>query len=164
MVTQLKFKEVLGRFATGITVITAMESGQPVGFTCQAFAALSLDPPMIAVAPAKSSTSWPKIAQAGAFCVNILADDQGSICRAFAVSGSDKFAGVRWYVGVTGAPILESCLATIECELGDIYDAGDHELVTGTVVSLTSGRGKPLVFYRSNFVRISSDGMRDTHG
>lgn len=152
---QTRFKEVLGHFATGVTVVTAVEDGLPVGFTCQSFTALSLDPPMIAIAPAKSSTSWPKIAKAGAFCINILADDQEAVCRSFGVSGSDKFANVSWHFGVSGTPVIDSSLAVIECDLGAIYDAGDHELVTGHVLAMDLGCGAPLLFYRSRFSRIS---------
>ena len=87
--------EVLGHFATGVTVITALEEGVPVGFTCQSFASLSLDPPLVAAA-AKTSTSWPKMAAAGSFCINILEEHQEPLSRAFAESGADKFAGVAW--------------------------------------------------------------------
>ena len=145
------FRRVLGHFASGVTVVTAMEETEPVGFTCQAFTALSLVPPLVALAPAKTSTSWPRIAQAGAFCVNILAEDQVDVCEAFAVSGGDKFASVVWHPGVTGAPVLKGCLAHVECRLGLIHDAGDHELVTGTVVHLGIGEGRPLIFYRGAF-------------
>ena len=146
-----RFREVLGHFATGVTVVTAMEDGEPVGFTCQAFTSLSLTPPMVALAPAKSSTSWPRIAKAGAFCVNILADTQEALCRAFAVSGGDKFAGVEWHVGSAGTPVLGGALAWVECGLETIHDAGDHELVVGRVRDLGVGRGSPLVFYRAGF-------------
>ena len=145
------FKEVLGHFATGVTVVTAMEEGQPVGFTCQAFTSLSLDPPMVALAPAKTSTSWPRIAKAGAFCVNILSDRQEALCRTFAVSGGDKFQGVGWHVGAAGTPVLEGSLAWIECRLGVIHEAGDHELVVGRVLALGVGQGSPLLFYRGGF-------------
>jgi 3-hydroxy-9,10-secoandrosta-1,3,5(10)-triene-9,17-dione monooxygenase reductase component len=150
---QARFREVLGHFATGITIVTATDEGEPVGFSCQSFAALSLDPPMVILAPAKSSTSWPRIAQAGAFCVNILAEHQESICRAFAVSGGDKFDGVEWTPGVTGSPLIDGSLATVECTLGAIYEGGDHELVTGHVVGLEIGQGSPLLFYRSGYGR-----------
>jgi 3-hydroxy-9,10-secoandrosta-1,3,5(10)-triene-9,17-dione monooxygenase reductase component len=150
---QARFREALGHFATGITIVTATEEGEPVGFSCQAFAALSLEPPMVILAPAKSSTSWPRIARAGAFCVNILAEQQEAICRAFAVSGGDKFDGVEWKPGVTGAPLIAGSLATIECRLGTIHDGGDHELVTGHVVGLEIGEGSPLLFYRSGYGR-----------
>jgi 3-hydroxy-9,10-secoandrosta-1,3,5(10)-triene-9,17-dione monooxygenase reductase component len=148
---QARFREVLGHFATGVTIVTANEEGEPVGFSCQSFSALSLDPPMVLLAPAKSSTSWPRIAQAGAFCVNILSAEQEAICRAFAVSGGDKFDGVPWTPGVTGAPRLTGSLAMIECTLGSIYEGGDHELVTGRVVGMEIGEGAPLLFYRSGF-------------
>lgn len=150
-VDEARFREVLSHFATGVTVVTAMEDGEPVGFTCQAFTALSLAPPMVALAPSKTSTSWPRIAKAGAFCVNILADTQEALCRTFAVSGSDKFSGVAWHVGAAGTPVLEGSLAWVECELDAIYDAGDHELVVGRVLELGVGRGSPLIFYRAGF-------------
>jgi 3-hydroxy-9,10-secoandrosta-1,3,5(10)-triene-9,17-dione monooxygenase reductase component len=150
---QARFREVLGHFATGITIVTATDEGQPVGFSCQSFAALSLDPPMVILAPAKSSTSWPRIARAGSFCVNILGEHQEAVCRAFAVSGGDKFDGVDWTPGVTGSPLIDGSLATVECTLGAIYEGGDHELVTGHVVDMEIGKGSPLIFYRSGFGR-----------
>ena len=148
---EARFKEVLSHFSTGVTIVTAMEEQGPVGFTCQAFTSLSLDPPLVALAPAKSSTSWPRIAEAGSFCVNILSEAQEALCRSFAVSGGDKFAGVGWRAGTTGAPILAGSLAWVECELGIIHDAGDHELVTGRVLDIGLGEGRPLLFYRGGF-------------
>jgi 3-hydroxy-9,10-secoandrosta-1,3,5(10)-triene-9,17-dione monooxygenase reductase component len=148
---QARFREVLGHFATGLTIVTALEEGEPVGFSCQSFSALSLDPPMVLLAPARSSTSWPRIAKAGAFCVNVLGEHQEALCRSFAVSGGDKFSGVEWTPGTTGAPRITGSLATIECRLGSIHDGGDHELVTGHVVDTELGEGAPLLFYRSGF-------------
>jgi len=145
------FRTVMGHFATGVTIVTALEEGVPVGFTCQAFTALSLEPPMVALAPAKSSTSWPRIVKAAAFCVNILSSDQEAVCRAFAVSGGDKFQGIGWRHGTLGAPVLRGALAWVECELGAVHDAGDHELVTGHVVDMGSQDGRPLLFYRGGF-------------
>ena len=149
---QARFREVLGHFATGVTIVTATEEGEPVGFSCQSFAALSLSPPMVLLAPAKSSTSWPRIAAAGAFCVNILSSEQEAVCRAFAVSGGDKFDGVAWTPGpATGSPVITGSLAVLECTLGAIFEGGDHELVTGLVVDMAVGEGAPLIFYRSGF-------------
>jgi 3-hydroxy-9,10-secoandrosta-1,3,5(10)-triene-9,17-dione monooxygenase reductase component len=150
---QARFREALGHFATGITIVTATDAGEPVGFSCQSFAALSLDPPMVILAPAKTSTSWPRIARAGSFCVNILGEHQEAVCRAFAVSGGDKFDGIDWSPGVTGAPVITGSLAVVECTLGTIYEGGDHELVTGHVVTMEIGEGSPLIFYRSGFGR-----------
>ena len=150
-----EFRTVLGHFASGVTVVAAMEDEGPVGFTCQAFAALSLDPPMVALAPAKTSTSWPRMVKAGAFCVNILADDQLDLCRRFAVSGGDKFAEIDWQLGKAGTPVLDGVLAWVECELAAIHDAGDHELVTGRVLALGVGSGSPLLFYRGGYRRLA---------
>ena len=152
---QGRFREVLGHFATGITIVTAMEDEGPVGFTCQSFTSLSLDPALIALAPAKTSTSWPKIAAAGAFCVNILSSDQEALCRTFAASGADKFAGVGWSTAATGAPVLDGALAFIDCHLEQIHDAGDHELVIGRVLDMGVGEGTPLLYYRSGVGGVS---------
>jgi flavin reductase (DIM6/NTAB) family NADH-FMN oxidoreductase RutF len=154
-IDQARFREVLGHFATGVTIVTAVEEGQPIGFTCQSFVSLSLTPPLVALAPAKTSTSWPRMVAAGAFCVNVLGEDQEALCRNFAVSGADKFAGVGWHLGAHGTPILEGSLAWVECELGAIHDAGDHELVTGRVLDLGVGSGGPLLFFRGGFGRFA---------
>lgn len=150
-----RFKEALSRFVTGVTVVTALEDDQPVGFTCQSFVSLSLDPPLVALAPAKSSTSWPRIAKAGSLCINVLADHQQELCRKFAVSGGDKFAGVAWHrAEIGGAPIIEGSLAWVNCSVELIHDAGDHELVIGRVLDLGLGEGSPLLFYKSAFNQI----------
>lgn len=153
-------REVMGHFATGVTVVTAMHGSQPVGFTCQSFLSLSLDPPLIAIAPSKASTSWPRIRAADSFCVNVLADSQAEVCLAFARSGGDKFAGVDWSPGITGAPVLRQSLAWVECRLDAAHDAGDHELVIGRVRSISTGEGAPLLFYRSRLTRLT-DGQGD---
>jgi 3-hydroxy-9,10-secoandrosta-1,3,5(10)-triene-9,17-dione monooxygenase reductase component len=149
------FREVLGYFATGVTVVTAMETSGPVGFTCQAFTSLSLEPQLVGLAPAKSSTSWPRIMEAGAFCVNILSATQEPVCQAFAISGGDKFANIGWHPGVTESPRLANSLAWIECCIELVHDAGDHEFVLGRVVSMEVGTGEPLLFYRGRFVNVA---------
>jgi 3-hydroxy-9,10-secoandrosta-1,3,5(10)-triene-9,17-dione monooxygenase reductase component len=146
-----RFREVLGHFATGVVVVTAVEDGFPVGFTCQAFSSLSLDPPLVALAPGKTSTSWPRVARAGRFCVNILSEDQEALSRAFAMSGGDKFAGVRWRPAQNGAPLLDGVLAWVECAFVEAHDAGDHELVVGLVEDMGVEGGRPLLFYRGGF-------------
>src|SRR5581483_4084841 len=109
------FRTVLGHFCTGVTVVTGMAGEQPAGMTAQSFVSVSLEPPLVAFAPAKSSTSWASIRESGAFCVNVLAGDQEEVCRAFAVSGGDKFSSVGWKAGETGSPILNDVLAWIDC-------------------------------------------------
>ncbi|HLI73775.1 MAG TPA: flavin reductase family protein [Acidimicrobiales bacterium] len=146
-----RFREALGHFASGVTIVTAVDDDGPVGFTCQAFTSLSLEPPLVAIAPGKSSTSWPRIAQAGEFCINILSEDQEALSRDFAVSGGDKFTGVGWRPAGNGAPVLDGVLAWIECRFLRAHDAGDHEIVLGLVVDMGVHKGRPLVFYRGGF-------------
>lgn len=148
-------KSVLGRFCTGVTVIAAADAAGPVGFTCQSFSALSLDPPAVCLCPAKTSTSWPRIRDAGRFCVNILAADQEDLCRAFARSGADKFAGVRWSRSPNGSPLLAGATAWLDCAVDREVDGGDHTIVVARVTDLAGHReAPPLLFYRSAFERL----------
>ncbi|MFD7441778.1 flavin reductase family protein [Streptomyces sp. NPDC059909] len=155
-----EFRRVLGHFASGVTVIAAHdgEGGGPAGFACQSFASLSLDPPLVAFMVARTSTTWPRIARAGVFCVSILGADQGELCRAFAVSGADKFAGVGHAPApVTGSPRLESAPAWIDCTIQAVHTGGDHLIVVGRVEALGAGQeGDPLLFHRGRFGRFSA--------
>jgi 3-hydroxy-9,10-secoandrosta-1,3,5(10)-triene-9,17-dione monooxygenase reductase component len=159
-----QFKDALSRFASGITIVSGMEDGEPVGFSCQSFISLSIDPPFVAVAPARTSTSWPRIARAGSFCVNVLGDHQEHLCRGFAVSGGDKFDGVDWRPApVTGAPLIEGSLAWVDCKVELVHDAGDHELIIGRVLDLGTAEGSPLLFFRSKFATVARR-TRDEEG
>jgi 3-hydroxy-9,10-secoandrosta-1,3,5(10)-triene-9,17-dione monooxygenase reductase component len=146
-----RYRTVLGHFASGVAIVAAMSPTGPVGLTCQSFFALSMDPPLVAIAPGLSSTSWPRVAEAGAFCVNVLANDQELVCRGFAVPGADKFAGVSWSPTANGSPRIEGVLAWLDCTIERVDQAGDHYLVVGRVHDLGSSAGDPLLFYRSGF-------------
>ena len=155
MGTRRNFRDVLSHFSTGVVVVTASSPDGPAGMTCQSVVSLSLDPPLVLFCPAKSSTSWPLIRAAGHFCVNILAADQAGLCAAFARSGGDKFAGVAWSPGVTGAPVLGGTLAHVESTLEVVYDGGDHEIAVGAVVDLSVRRSaQPLVFFRGALLEL----------
>ena len=150
------FKDVMSRFTTGVTIVAGIEEDHPVGFTCQSFVSLSIEPPFVAVAPARTSTSWPRIDGAGRFCVNVLADHLEDLCRGFAVSGGDKFRGVDWHPApITGAPVIEGSLAWVDCEVELVHDAGDHELIIGKVMDLGVGDGSPLLFFRKGFATLA---------
>ncbi|MFG2128798.1 flavin reductase family protein [Streptomyces sp. NPDC048751] len=157
-VDQGDFRRVLGTFATGVTVITAPateDDPAPAGFACQSFTSLSLDPPLVAFMVARTSTTWPRIARAGVFCVNVLSAHQGDLCRAFAVSGTDKFAGVPYDPApVSGSPRLADTLAWIDCTIHAVHTGGDHLVVVGRVNALgaTDGDVAPLLFHRGRFV------------
>jgi flavin reductase (DIM6/NTAB) family NADH-FMN oxidoreductase RutF len=145
-------REVLGHFASGVTVVTAVDADGPVGFTCQSFSSLSLDPPLVAFAPARTSTTWPRLRQAGRFCVNVLAEEQSELSRQFARSGTDKFAGVGWAPGPYGSPVLEGVVAWIDGELWAEYDGGDHTIVVARVLDLGADASRaPLVFHRGAY-------------
>ncbi len=145
------FRRILGHFATGIVVVTAYDT-EPIGMTCQSFSSVSLDPPLVMFCPAHSSQTWPRIRAVGAFAVNILAAGQEAICRQFAISGADKFAGVDWSPGSTGAPILGGVIAHIECRLEAVMAGGDHDIVTGRPLYVGEGPGfEPLLFFRSQY-------------
>lgn len=148
-----RFRQVLGHFCTGITVVTAMHEGEPVGFTAQSFTSLSLDPPLVLVCPAKSSSSWPRISAVGSFCANILADDQEAVCRAFATRGADKFRGIGWTAAPgTGSPLLTGALGWVDCRIEVEHDGGDHIVAVGRVVDMgVAAEGRPLLFYRGGY-------------
>ncbi|MEV4431159.1 flavin reductase family protein [Streptomyces sp. R-07] len=154
LIAPSEFRDVLGRFASGITVVATLDADalEPVGFACQSFASLSLDPPLVMLAVGKNSSSWPRIERSGRFCVNILAEDQQATCAALGRSGPDKFAGVPWSVGEHGTVRVDGALAYVECALHAVYEAGDHHLVTAQVVALDAGEdGRPLLFFRSRY-------------
>ncbi len=149
-----QYRQVLGHFPTGVTVITAAPDGVPVGLAVGSFASVSLEPPLVGFFPDRSSSSWPKIQTAGAFCVNILAEDQEDVCRRFAMKGDDKFAGLGWKPAGSGSPLIDGVLAWIDCDIDQVIDAGDHFCVLGRVRDLGVGHdGGPLVFFRGGYGR-----------
>jgi 3-hydroxy-9,10-secoandrosta-1,3,5(10)-triene-9,17-dione monooxygenase reductase component len=147
-----RFRQVLGHFASGVTVITGMHESEPAGFACQAFAALSLDPPLVLFCPGKSSGTWPRIARIGELGINILSAGQRELARKFGVSAADKFAGVAWVPGPNGAPILDGVLSWAACSVEAVHEAGDHYVVIARVTHLGDCKaGNPLLFYRGRF-------------
>jgi flavin reductase (DIM6/NTAB) family NADH-FMN oxidoreductase RutF len=153
-----RFRQVLGHFPTGVTVVTAGTEAGPVGLCVGSFTSVSLHPPLVAFCAGFSSTSYPRIEAAGHFCVNILAEDQEEVARVFADKGDDKFSGIGWRPSVvTRAPVINDVLAWIDCEIDAIHEAGDHWIVIGRVLDLEIGHeGGPLVFFRGGFGRYSS--------
>ncbi|MDI9894537.1 flavin reductase family protein [Rhodococcus sp. IEGM 1381] len=147
-----QMRDVLGHFCSGITVITARTNSGPIGFTCQSFASLSIDPALVSFSPARSSTTWPAIRQVGVFAVNVLADDHIAASAAFSRSGTDKFAGVQWQPAPAGSPLLDGALAWAECRLWAEYDGGDHTIVAAQVTDLGAAPAKsPLLYYRGKY-------------
>jgi 3-hydroxy-9,10-secoandrosta-1,3,5(10)-triene-9,17-dione monooxygenase reductase component len=145
-------RDVLGHFVSGVTVVTASGSDGPVGFTCQSFSSLSLDPPLVAFAPARTSRTWPRLREAGRFCVNVLAEEQSGLSRQFARSGADKYTGVSWAPSPHGSPMLDGVVAWIDSELWAEYDGGDHTIVVARVLDLGADASHtPLLFHRGAY-------------
>ncbi|MBA2952594.1 flavin reductase [Nocardioides sp. MAH-18] len=149
------FRDVLGRFASGVTVVAGVSNGEPVGMTCQSFSSVSLDPPLVLFIPAKSSRAWPLIQRSGRFCVNFLAADQADLSNIMASRGTDKFADVKWTPAPeTGSPMLEGALAHLDCAIHAVHEAGDHYVVIGRVLDLVADADSdadPLLFYRGQY-------------
>jgi flavin reductase (DIM6/NTAB) family NADH-FMN oxidoreductase RutF/DNA-binding IclR family transcriptional regulator len=155
------FRTVLGQYPTGVCVVTAVhpETG-PAGMVVGSFTSVSLVPPMVAFFPDKTSTSWPKVERAGTFCVNILGADQESVCRRFAAKGGNKFSGQAYRPSGTGSPILEGCVAWIDCEVAAIQEAGDHFIVLGRVRDMQLERPRlPLLFFQGGYGRFTPSSL-----
>lgn len=148
-----QFRDVLGRFASGVTVVTTTSNGVPVGMTCQSFSSVSLDPPLVLFVPAKTSRAWPMIQRAGTFCVNFLADDQAELSNTMASRGVDKFAHVDWTPSPeTGSPVLPDTLGYVDCTIHAAHESGDHYVVIGKVVDLqVAAAEKPLLFFQGKY-------------
>ncbi len=151
------FRDVLGRFATGVTVVTSSSDGNPIGMTAQSFAAVSLSPPMVLFCPAKTSRAWPLMEAAGFFCVNLLAEDQEDLSVRMATKADEKFEGVRWSPAKSGAPLIEGVLGHVDCTVHAVHEAGDHYVVIGRVQALELGdKDSPLLFYKGEYGRFAS--------
>lgn len=146
-----RFKEVLGHFATGVVVVTAHDDLGPVGFTCQSFAGLSLEPLLATFSAQRSSSSWPRVRESGKVGISILGAEQESIARTFATSGIDKFADVAWRPGANGAPLLADALAIIEGTIISTSAHGDHDIVVLDPTLLAAHSGEPLLYFRGGF-------------
>ncbi len=146
---------MLGHFATGVTVITAIDDGEPVGMAANSFTSVSLEPPLVLFCAATSSTTWPRIQRSGAFTVNILGSHQEDVSRLFATRGADRFGTVAWRIGVGGSPVLDDVLAYLDCTIDAEHDAGDHVIVVGRVLDLgITAEASPLLFHRGTYGKL----------
>ena len=143
------FRNALGNFATGVTVVTAKgEDGTLAGVTANSFNSVSMDPALILWSLDRGSPSLRTLENASHFCVHILAEGQNDLCMKFAKSGDDKFNGVEFSEGLGGAPIFDGCLAQFECRNVVHHDGGDHVIIVGEVERFKTADGDPLIFFR----------------
>jgi flavin reductase (DIM6/NTAB) family NADH-FMN oxidoreductase RutF len=151
----LSFRAVLGHFCSGITVVTSMTESGPVGFTCQSFSSLSLDPPLVFISPSATSTTWPIIREVGRFCINILSSDHEDVSAIFAVSGGDKFSGLDWSRSTGDLPVLGNVVAWIDCSVQAEHYGGDHSIVVGAVEDLAASADvQPLLYFQGRYASL----------
>lgn len=153
MIDPRLFRDVLGAYPTGVCVVTALaETGERFGLVVGSFTSISLDPPLVGFFPDKRSGTWPRIAETGRFCVNVLGADQLSLCRRFAARAEDKFAELAHGLSPAGLPVLDNAIAWIDCTIERVTEVGDHWLVVGAVEALgKEGEGNPLLFFRGQY-------------
>lgn len=151
-IEQQHFRRVCGKYATGITILTVLDSlGAPQGMTANSFTSVSLDPPLILVCIDRR-TSLLLHFQAGVhFAINILGEEHKELSGRFAHSGQDRFDGITWRAGETGAPLLPDMLATLECRVTQVVDAGDHVVVLGEALHAAWREGRPLLYFNSSY-------------
>lgn len=147
----------MGRFTTGVTVVAARRpDGAPCGLTANAVASVSLRPLLILVCLDRSATSHDYIVGGGTFAVSVLTVGDEALARRFSVGNRDeRFEDVAWHDQVTGSPVLDGALAWLDCEIRDVYGAGDHSIVVGEVLECGAGEGEPLLFYHGEYRRMA---------
>jgi 3-hydroxy-9,10-secoandrosta-1,3,5(10)-triene-9,17-dione monooxygenase reductase component len=147
-----RFRRVLGHFPTGVCVVAAIDGETPVGMAINSMTSVSLDPPLVLVCPARTSTTWPVIRKAGEFCISIMASHHEQVSRGFSACGADRFERVAWHTR-SGGPALDEAVAWLDCRLGGEHPAGDHTIVVCEVVAADPSEEAvtPLVFFRGRY-------------
>lgn len=153
-VDPFQFREMLGHFATGVTILTATTPRGPLGMTANSLSSVSLSPPLISVCVDREADMHPVILQAPEFVVNVLASDQETLARRFSDKHEDRFDGVGYQLNPEGLILLEGALAHIICERHATYPGGDHTIVLGRVVGGTTHERHPLIYYRGGYAAL----------
>ena len=146
------FRDAIGKFATGVAFVTAAPDGEPAGLIVNSLSSVSLEPPLVSFCPSRSSLTWSRMRRTGCFAVNILGEQHEPFAKRAALAGTNRFAGIDWQLGGTGAPLLTDALASFECEIVAEHPAGDHWIVVGQVNDLhVSPAADPLIFFAGAF-------------
>lgn len=155
---EMSIRTAFGEFATGVTIV-ASDDGEPVGFACQSFSSLSLNPPLVLFTVMKTSRSWPRIEATGRFSVNVLTEDQRDVSAAFGRRGPDKFAHGEWIRSDLGNPLLRDCATWIDCTIEAVHEAGDHFIVVGAVAEIGHrSDSRPLLYHRGSYANVVAAG------
>ena len=154
-------RQIMGRFATGVTVITTRFGDEVSGMTANAVISLSLDPPLVAVCVDRGASMHAYLSQGGCFAINILRLDDEDISNRFAKPGPKDFSDLRVEEAQTGAPILSDALAWLDCRLVQTVETGDHDLFLGEPLAGAAGEGAPLLYYGGQYDRLLSGTVRE---
>lgn len=155
---EMSLRKAFSEFATGVTIV-ASDDGEPVGFACQSFSSLSLNPPLVLFTVMKTSQSWPRIESTGRFSVSVLTEGQRDISAAFGRRGADKFAHGEWTRSALGNPLLRDCAVWIDCTIEAVHEAGDHFIVVGGVAELGHrADARPLLYHRGSYANVVAAG------
>jgi 3-hydroxy-9,10-secoandrosta-1,3,5(10)-triene-9,17-dione monooxygenase reductase component len=150
--SQAEMRKALGQFASGVTVVTSMDDEGPIGFACQSFASVSLEPPLILFCADHRGRSWPRIRATGRFSINVLHEAQTDLCARFGGRAGRKFDGLDWELSKWSTPSLPGVLMRAHAEIHDVHTAGDHDVVIGRVLELESvTEERPMIFFRGAF-------------
>lgn len=148
------FRHTLGHYVSGITIVSGFDGAEPIGFTCQSFYSVSVEPPLVSFSVMRTSTTYPRIRQTGKFSVNVLSRAQHAISNQFARKGSDKWAGVEWGLTRNENPVIAGTLMWLDCDLFAEHEAGDHSIVIGCVNEMSPAewhRGEPLLYFKGQY-------------
>lgn len=163
LVDSLTMRQTMGRFATGVAVITTSTDGEPHGMTVNSLTSVSLEPPLLLVCFTHGARSVDAVSAAGRFVVNILSTRQREVALRFARRGEDHFAGLEPEYGEHTVPVIPNALAHLECDVSRTIEAGDHVIVLGAVVDVCVRDGDPLGFYGGKFSDVTQDGTEPEH-
>lgn len=144
------FRQALGQFATGVTVVTTNTADGPLGMTANSFSSVSMEPPLVLWSPSKYSRRYPHFDQSDYFAIHVLSAEQNEICGGFAKS-SNAFEGLEWGYGAENVPLIDNCLARFECKKHACHDGGDHIIMVGEVLRASMSEGAPLLFFGGGF-------------
>jgi flavin reductase (DIM6/NTAB) family NADH-FMN oxidoreductase RutF len=150
-----ELRDALGRFATGVTVVTTTTARGPLGITANSFSSVSLDPPLVLWAPARRSSRFPAFEAASHFAVHVLSAEQRDLADAFSRPGQGWPAGLAYARGLGDVPLLSGCTARFECRHDAAHEGGDHLIVVGEVLRLVDADLPPLVYHRGRFVALA---------
>lgn len=154
-VTEDEFRNVLGRFASGVSVVTTVAAdGKNQGMTVSAFCSVSLVPPLVLICIERNASAHAALTTTDAFVVNILSADQEQVARRFAIEGIDRFEGIAFSRAQSGIAVLDNVIGVVECRRTTLYAGGDHTIIVGQVEAARAEHGKPLLYYRGGYSQL----------